>query len=136
MVTGWQKNLQDFQAQAFWMTDIFSRFFFPCPAYDMRSLQAYRDIVDINGMFAFGKLLWICNESSFPKIHHNANHFEKKYHKYLGNMLINYKIMMTATCSMKNQVNRPNEHQVTITLHMLSKGLQLWDTEFTDLKVS
>lgn len=136
MVTGRQKNLQDFQAQAFWMTDIFSRFFFPCPAYDMRSLQAYRDIVDINGMFAFGKLLWICNESCFPKIHHNANHFEKKYHKYLGNMLINYKVMMTATCSMKNQVNRPNEHQVTITLHMLSKGLQLCDTEFTDLKVS
>lgn len=54
-----------------------------------------------------------------------------------GNMLINYsKTMMTATCLMKNQANRHNEHQVTITLHMLSKSLQLCNTEFTDLKVS
>lgn len=47
-----------------------------------------------------------------------------------------YKLQDHDDCSMKNQVNRPNEHQVTITLHMLSKGLQLCDTEFTDLKVS
>lgn len=40
-------------------------------------------------MFAFGKFLWICNESCFPKIHHNANHLKKKYTLAQGYELAN-----------------------------------------------
>lgn len=46
-----------------------------------------------------------------------------------------YKLQDYDECN-HEEPNRHNEHQVTITIHMLSKSLQLCNTEFTDLKVS
>lgn len=80
VVTGWEKILQDFQTQAFWMTDIFSRFFiFPAQLMWWGVCELIEIVWTLMGCLHLWKFLWICNESCFPKIHHNANHFEKKY---------------------------------------------------------
>lgn len=80
MVTGWEKILQDFQRQAIWMADIFSRLFFFSVKLTWWVVCKLIEIVwTLMGCLHLWKFLWICNESCFPKIHHNANHFEKKY---------------------------------------------------------